>query len=297
MRRLALHLYTVYAILATMRNWWLPFLFLFRITQGISIARFRDGDVVSVSGPDWQCLPSLARLKRRRRVRVREEGDDIQVSFPDAAVFQLRRKGIFWQFGVLNEVWDWDDYELEGRDLTGKVVVDVGGYIGDSALRFAALGAVVHVFEPFRNAVSAMRRNILLSGPAGDRVHVHPVALSTSDGAACVRFDAEKGSFATSETNAVGPDEETIVEVDAGRYLAAAGIVRSDILKLDCEGCEYSLVEKGDLLDVLKPAEIIMEFHSGSVVLVAELKRRGYAVRIRGGGQTGMLFAHRAPSG
>ena len=293
MRQLALRVYTVFALFATLKNWWLPYLFQSRISKAAAVARFRDGDAVSVSGSDWRCLPSIARLKRRCGVRVREEGADIQVAFPQAAAFQLQREGIFWQLGVLNEVWDWDDYELDGRDLSGRVVVDVGGYIGDSALRFAALGAEVHVFEPFGGAVAAMRRNIGLSGLAGNRIHVHPVALSTSDGTARVRFDAAKGSFAATDGTGEGPDAEAITMVDAGRYLAAAGIPRGGILKMDCEGCEYGLIGKGDLLEVLDPAEVMMEFHAGSAVLEAELRRRGYEVRVRGSGPTGMLFARR----
>ncbi len=246
-----------------------------------------------MSAADWRCLPSLARLKYRCGVRAREEGSDIELGFPNGVTFRLSRPGIFWQIGVLNEVWERDDYELEGRDLTGKIVVDIGGYIGDSALRFAALGATVHVFEPFRAALEAMQRNIAMSGTIGNQIQVHHVAVSTADARVAIHYDASKGSLARVDAEGRGPDQDIITTIDAGPYLSDAGITRCDILKMDCEGGEYDLIEKGDLLDILRPTEILLEYHRGSDALEADLGRRGYSLRKRGNQRIGILLAHK----
>jgi hypothetical protein len=36
-----------------------------------------------------------------------------------------------------------------------------------------------------------------------------------------------------------------------------------DLLKMDCEGCEYPMFEDERLLDHLAPAEIVMRYHQG----------------------------------
>ena len=284
----------VLAIFRTLRNWWVPFLYAFRLRRSETVVRFVDGDRLTVSPGDWRCLPSIARLKQRCGIRVEERGRDVRVTFPGGVVFQLTRLGIFWQLGTINEVWDWDEYRLDGLDLSGQVVVDVGGYIGDSALRFASLGAEVHVFEPLRPSREALERNLALSGAAGKRVHLHPVGLATTGGRRWVRFDEAKASFAGTAGEGGGLASEEIDLVDCRQYLAELRLGPVDILKVDCEGCEYDVVGSGAILDALAPRSVRIEYHAGSEPLERALANRSYRVEKAGGPVVGLLFASRA---
>ncbi|HMG58688.1 MAG TPA: FkbM family methyltransferase [Burkholderiales bacterium] len=68
-----------------------------------------------------------------------------------------------------------------------------------------------------------------------------------------------------------------------------------DLLKMDCEGCEYPMFEDERFLDQLAPAEIVMEYHQGEERLVEILKQHGYSFEIVPCGDTvGYIYAKRA---
>ena len=77
---------------------------------------------------------------------------------------------------------------MKQRDLTGKVVVDVGAYVGDSALAFARRGATVHAFEPSVTFCGFIRRNVEVNGFAG-KIRLHEVGLSDRVDEVTVRND------------------------------------------------------------------------------------------------------------
>lgn len=156
----------------------------------------------------------------------------------------------------LREIFEEDVYRLGKRDLTGKVVLDIGAYVGDSSLAFALRGAVVHAFEPLPEFQAYLAENIRLNALEG-KVIVHGVGLSNRDAL---------------------PAEAEIRLVDAVQYLDEQHIDRVDILKLDCEGCEYGLFENDRLLKRLNPREIIMEYHRGGESLYKFFCERGYRV-------------------
>lgn len=292
--KLILHYTTIIALIKTLCNWWEPFLFALGLRRSGVRINFRDGDYITVSAFDWRAIPSVARLKAKCAIRVSEEAEKIHVVFPSGVVFELVRQGIFWQLGSLNEVFDWDDYKLSGRDLTNKVVVDVGGFIGDSALNYAMRGAVVHVFEPMPNSIAAIKRNLELSGEIGSRVKLHEVGLASQKCTQDIYYNPEKGSFC-STAGMFGSDDNveraSVTLVKADEYLEQAGISHVDILKIDCEGCEYELLNGTDIISVLSPREIAIEYHSGSKELEVRLLEKGYRVSIDGGAEVGLIFA------
>lgn len=275
------------------RNWWVPYLYRLHVYTGSQTIIFRDGDKLQIDEHISLAIPSFARLKRSRGVRVANSVDGVRLSFAEGAIFDLRSAGIFWEVGVLNETWDWDEYRLNGRDLKGKTVVDVGGFIGDSALRFASLGAIVHVFEPFPPAINALKKNIKLSSHIGHRVHLHPVALCCQNSTGSVPYNPFQGSFARTDSGAAGPRTEEIHFVNADDYFMQVGISYVDILKMDCEGCEYELICKSRLLEILRPEEIVLEFHSGPKGLPERLEQLGYSVNFEQSTGLGLLFATR----
>lgn len=55
------------------------------------------------------------------------------------------------------------------------------------------------------------------------------------------------------------------------------GKQRADVYKLDCEGCEYTLLAK-----CLGAQEIIMEYHASPRPLIDQLAAAGYGIAVRG---------------
>lgn len=196
---------------------------------------------------------------------------------------------------ILKEIFVDDVYRLEGTDLSGQTVLDVGANIGDSSVAFAARGAQVHAFEPLLMLQPCLRENIALNGME-QRISLHPVGLSGRDETVKVLVSASGTAAATAFGDAVRGDavEQELRLVAALPYLKKHGITHADWLKLDCEGCEYELLADATLLDYLQPGRIVMEYHRGGDELHAMLEDHGYRVeRPEREQRVGYLYAER----
>lgn len=250
--------------------WRLPFA---RPDRMVTI-RFRTGRTFRMAARHWPLLPTACRLDR---IGAAFEflADEKRIVL-DGLTFHTP----LWtrnEAQYLREVLLDDVYGLKGRDLRGKVVVDVGAYVGDTAIAFARRGATVHAIEPSQAYCAFLRRNVAGNGLEA-RVVVHPVGLAEREG-----------------TAALGPDTLRFVEgVDyALRHLPA----RVDLLKLDCEGAEYHLLADPRFLAHLAPAEIRMEYHRGPEPVVAALERAGYTIAMEpASGPVGLLSARKGES-
>jgi len=194
----------------------------------------------------------------------------------------------------LREVFGDDVYGIQKEDLDGQVVLDIGAHIGDSTVAFAARGARVHAFEPVPVLQDFLRRNVQENG-FDSSVAVHPVGLSNSDKMLemWVNLTGSAGTTA-SETGRVDRERSGFVYqrlrlVDAVSYLRSQGILHADVLKVDCEGCEYALFSEPSLLQLLRPRLVVMEFHDGCEGLRAFFARHGYRVESAGSARVGYL--------
>jgi hypothetical protein len=175
----------------------------------------------------------------------------------------------------LREIFRDDVYRMKGRSLAGKVAVDLGAFFGDSSIPMAKLGATVYAFEPSAGRCELLRRNLTANGVV-DLVHVFDAGLSTR---------SYRETAGGEELNFVDGVPFTIANVPGG----------IDLLKMDCEGCEYPMFEDERFLDHLAPAEIVMEYHQGAEPIVEILKCRAYALEVVPCGPTfGYIYAKRA---
>jgi len=79
-----------------------------------------------------------------------------------------------------------DDGDYEPLDVSGRVVVDVGAYVGDSAIYFALRGAKkVIAVEPHPGAFAEMLDNIKLNNLEGVIIPIN-AGLASRPGSVCV---------------------------------------------------------------------------------------------------------------
>jgi FkbM family methyltransferase len=257
------------ALMDTTRAWWFPFF-------GRGEFRTRSGTrILRVPRRYWTMLPTACRLLLFGAWPEWRDGVLRVTLGRFNFVAAPMEKSVY----ILEEIFVDDVYRLEGTDLRGQTVLDVGAHIGDSSIAFAVRGAQVYAFEPLPMLQPYLQENIALND-LRDRIVAHPVGLSTRDQTVRTLVNASGTAGAsTFERGARGDAlEQELRLVNAVPYLQAHGIKHANILKLDCEGCEYELLADTTLLDYLKPDRIVLEYHRGGDELHGFLESLGYQV-------------------
>jgi FkbM family methyltransferase len=238
------------------------------------------GAPLEVPGEYWTMLPTVCRLLDQGAAPSWVDGD-LQVRFR-GFIFHAPPldKSIGW---TLKENFIDDVYGLGDADLSGKTVLDIGAFIGDSTIALASRGAFVHAFEPVPLIRAYLEKNIAANG-LGERVRIHPVGLAERNERVTMRLNVAGLAGATAkEVKKEAAYERNLVTqelqlVEAFDYLRAAGIEAAQVVKLDCEGCEYALFRDGALLKKFRPERVMMEYHQGGAPLCEALESHGYLV-------------------
>jgi FkbM family methyltransferase len=170
------------------------------------------------------------------------------------------------------------------------VVIDVGGFIGDFSLyavkRLNARRVIV--YEPSPRNWALLLKNIANNGYE-DRIE--PVNKAVTDGGnAMMNIDAPDEYQCM--VSAYCPSEQPLSAVPGislGQLLRDHAVERVDLLKIDCEGGEYAILEStpADVLSRIR--NIVFEYHDidgfwAKLKSVKQrLRREGYALHMRRG--------------
>ena len=202
---------------------------------------------------------------------------------------------------VFTEAFQIDEYGIGDARFDGMTILDVGANIGDSAVMFLNKGAYrVHSFEPMPSIFRYLTKTLKLNN-IEPYVDTHCVGLSGEDEIVDVWF-RQAGSAGSSPTlhtgedyNRVGYIKESIQLVDTQRYLQKHNISKVDVIKMDCEHCEYVLFRNGRLLQMLNPQLVYLEYHAGPKPLIKVLEKNGYDVRVtEKNPRVGVLYASKS---
>lgn len=186
-----------------------------------------------------------------------------------------------------------DPWRTKHQNLEGKIVVDIGAFIGDSSIAYALAGARVHAFEAIPIFAHYAARNAKLNG-LDHRISIHPVGLSNRSGV--IADPHAIRSIASMSHNCLPEDaaSQQIRLVDTVTYFREHGITHADIVKMNCEGCEYELIGDARLLHYLNPESLLVDYHHGSEPLRKVFSELGYTVEdTNPGEERGSLFARR----
>jgi len=214
---------------------------------------------------------------------------------PDEIVLTVRtKKG--WDLGHLVEIFIDKVY---GSDFYDKNVIDVGMSNGDSSIYFAKNGAKKVIgIEPDKVSFNLAVNNIKAS-KVDDRV----IALNKA-----LTAEAKEVELIIYEEypNANSIDEKNMVKLEGNkRKVIVEGVQLKDIvdlfegepiglLKMDCEGCEYAVLNSLDNDTYKKIEKIYMEYHNGLQNLPEILNKNGYTLEITNpAGSQGYIRAKR----
>ena len=179
------------------------------------------------------------------------------------------------------------EYAAPGFEIApGERVVDVGANIGAFSVLAGSRGAHVEAYEPHPETFAHLQRNTAALG-----VHsVQAAVVSAAPPGGVVRLETDPASDTRHRVGQAG------MEVPAVALAEAIGD-GCDLLKLDCDGSEFELVEETASEAWLKARRVACEAHpwAGDVnTLSARLDEIGFRTRVeRRGAGLALLFACR----
>lgn len=230
---------------------------------------------------------------------------ETQPDDPDQLLWQLSPVGTFltrltigMDLMTLYELFVRKDY---GEHFAGKVVVDVGAYNGDSAVFFALQGAAqVIALEPYPPSYALAQQNIQRM-KLTDRITLLPYALGAQYGK--LHFQVAPAS---PDANSLLPPNtplqrliryETTTEVEVltlPELMSRMGLSEIDFLKLDCEGCEFAVIQALSPQELRQVKTWHIEYHDQPASLAEKLRQAGFVVRKeKDRGILGYLIAER----
>ena len=146
-------------------------------------------------------------------------------------------------------------------DVRGKVVSDIGAYLGETTVLFARMGARhIHAYEPL--FFEYVEFNLKLNNITNATVHPYGVFIEEDTYGVAITGSGS-GLLSGGTQIKVMPIEEAI----------------TDVVKMDCEGCEWSLLSIP--CDVIKRAEeYAIEIHGPEPLVVRKLEKCGFLSKL-----------------
>ncbi|MDE1870223.1 MAG: FkbM family methyltransferase, partial [Candidatus Micrarchaeota archaeon] len=165
-----------------------------------------------------------------------------------------------------------------GLEVSGKKVVDIGAYVGDTAIFFILEGARhVYAIEPYPHFYNIGKKNAVANG-MGSRITMINAAVGKRSSSA--KVDAAERNFAGKKLKARKNQKRirimNLSEI-VGRYK-----IRDGALKVDCEGHEYEILLGADRETLRKFSHMEIEYHYGYSNIAKKLEGAGFSVRNQG---------------
>lgn len=147
------------------------------------------------------------------------------------------------------------DFSLGSR----ATVIDIGASFGPFALEIARRfpEARVLAYEPFPGSFSLLKENIALNRI--DNIQAHHLAVAAAPGRLGLHLSGNDPVLFSTATSGSQSIEVEATSLDA--ILAEQGIDRCDLLKIDCEGCEYEVLLGASPETLARVKYVSLEYH------------------------------------
>ncbi len=202
------------------------------------------------------------------------------VIFDDKIKFIYHNKEDFSKtMHAVHDVFLSNEYKV---GVNNKNIVDIGANIGDTALYFMSKGANSVVgFELFPNTFEVAQENIKLND-AQKNIKILNFGVDGSKSEIFIHRNVVKSN--TDNINYALKNKDGGLRKKV-KIITLEDIIErfgkpNQILKIDCEGCEYGIILKSKPSVLRSFEEIILEYHGDSRSLEERLSNAGFEVEI-----------------
>lgn len=195
-------------------------------------------------------------IRLMRAADVEERRETLQTR--DGLQFRVRLNR--YDARILREIFLDRPYTRHVKLPPEPVIVDIGGYIGDFSV-FAAkrLNASVVVYEPTAENFDLLVENIRLNG-FEDTITAVNKAVGV-EGSVAINVQVDRGEVHASSYWYDDAEQRTIASVNLETLLNDHNITNVDLLKIDCEGGEYDIIDHASPDALRRVRHIALEWH------------------------------------
>jgi FkbM family methyltransferase len=171
------------------------------------------------------------------------------------------------------------EYDFLRQYLQGSVVLDIGANIGDTAVLFAGYGArKVVAYEPHPDLYRQAQDNLRLNR-VDQVVSILNAGVGATNDTLTIREDSLQGA-----TAGFGLREAPFGKAIPVRIIGIADVMKEigsvDVVKMDCEGAEFDILEAISLEDLRRIRVLGVEYHRDPQAISAKLEHSGFSVQI-----------------
>lgn len=211
------------------------------------------------------------------------------------------------EFHILNEIFVSDDYDFSSS--AKAIVIDIGANVGITSLFFSRLDYVdkIYAFEPVNDTYEQAQYNFSLNEKIHKVEWIKNIGLGKNSRKEVFLFDkyckgntgvrgTSSPSYANNNNNNNAKEREVLIEdatLEIGKIVREAKN-RKVIVKMDCEGGEYEILENLQASGMIKQIDVLLlEWHDkGSKIIEEILIDAGFDFFSRRLGPiTGMIYA------
>jgi len=260
-------------ITKTVSNWWDVVSVLLGIKKGATIY-FKDGNKFELNENSFGKFIILVELA----ILPKNIKKEYKFRLDNGAVFlRIEGRKLKLDINVAPQIVREFYYDSHsGMDVSGRDVIDIGAYVGDTALYYILRGRANHVyaFEPmpylFNLGVKMIKENHLQN-----RITLLNAAVSGKGGHTYV--NRKETSFGRVDLDSVSKSWKKIAVFSLNEIVKKYKI-NNGALKVDCEGCEYGIFKYASSDTLRRFNQIHIEYHYGYLDLVNRLKDEGFVV-------------------
>ena len=186
---------------------------------------------------------------------------------------------------ALTNVWMTNEYDIENFQIAeNDTIIDIGAHIGLFSLlvsQFCKTGKIFS-FEPINDNFNLLVSNLKLN----QTENIHPFNLAVSKNTSSVNLflnsDQSAHSIFSSDSESV-----TIQSISLQRILDENKISSCKLLKLDCEGAEYEIIDSLPIEYFNKIENIVIEYHLADSKpelgknLITKIQDAGFKIKTR----------------